>query len=165
MKNNFLANLDNYHPPNHLEGGLRVARGPRITVFEGYSSSSSSSSIISTAVVRGLEGVVDGLGNSGAGNAARRVFAGGGTVIVWVCTTVLVSYTASETTTGGSSRYYRITKDSQQTCSWKRENGSQTDDQRGCGFNTASRVKTRCDRFDHFKTRITPVWQKYLRPN
>jgi len=67
--------------------------------------SSASSLTISTAVVRGLEGVVDWLAGSGVGNAAKRVLAGGGTVTVWVWTTVrvCVSYATSETTIGGSS--------------------------------------------------------------
>lgn len=95
-----------YQPPNHLEGGLLVARGPRTTVRVLRSSSSSSSSVItSTAVVLGLEAVEGEVTASGLGWAARRVLAGGGTVTVWVWTTVLVSvsYAVSETTSGGSS--------------------------------------------------------------
>jgi len=45
----------------------------------------------STAVVRGLPAVDEELATSGVGNAAKRVLAGGGTVTVWVWTTVLVS--------------------------------------------------------------------------
>jgi len=66
-----------YQPPNHL-AGVRF----RKTVL-GLRSSASSV-IISTAVVRGLEGVADWLAGSGVGNAAKRVLAGGGTVTVCV---------------------------------------------------------------------------------
>ena len=47
--------------------------------------------MISTAVVRGLPVVDEELAASGVGNAAKRVFAGGGTVTVSVWTIVLVS--------------------------------------------------------------------------
>lgn len=43
-----------------------------------------SSVITSTAVVRGLPAVDEELAASGVGNAAKRVLAGGGTVMVWV---------------------------------------------------------------------------------
>lgn len=61
-------------------------------------------------MVRGLEAVVEELAASGVGKATRRVLAGGGTVIVCVCTTVLIwgSYATSETIKGGSSLYCEI---------------------------------------------------------
>lgn len=59
----------------------------RIIVF-GLRSSISSVRI-SIAVVRGLDAEVEGLAGSGVGNAAKRVFAGGGTVTVCVWITVL----------------------------------------------------------------------------
>lgn len=62
---------------------------------------------MSTDVVRGLDAVDDEETTSGVGNATRRVLAGGGTVTVWVWTTVRVSvsYEVSETMRGGSSLY------------------------------------------------------------
>lgn len=53
--------------------------------------STSSSTMMSTAVVRGLSVVeCDGL-TTGLGKAAMRVLAGGGTVTSWVMVTVWVS--------------------------------------------------------------------------
>jgi len=60
-----------------------VALGERLTVTVFSPSESSSSLMISTAVVLGLSGMgVDGSANCGAGEAARRVLAGAGTVMV-----------------------------------------------------------------------------------
>jgi len=46
-----------YQPPNQRAGGLCDVRDPRETLLDLGSSSSSSSTISRTAVVRGLEGV------------------------------------------------------------------------------------------------------------
>lgn len=81
-----------HQPPNHR--GLRVVRGERITVtvfVPSDGSSSISSVIMSTAVVRGLAVMEEGSTTLGEGEAARRVLAGAGTVMVWVWMTVLVS--------------------------------------------------------------------------
>jgi len=72
-----------YQLPNHRTGARL-----RIIVF-GLRSSTSSVRI-SIAVVRGLDAEVEGLAGSGVGNAAKRVFAGGGTVTVCVWTIVLI---------------------------------------------------------------------------
>jgi len=76
-----------HHPPNHLAGNLRSLR---YAVTVGFVSSTSTS----IAVVRGLCGVDEDAADSGAGRAARRVLAGGGTVTVEggsVSVTVMVS--------------------------------------------------------------------------
>lgn len=89
-----------HHEGNHREGGLRVGRAPRTTVTVFLPSPPSSSSVmISTAVVRGLDEVDKGETTSGFG---RRVLAGEGTVMVCVCVTVWVSKAVSEMINGGS---------------------------------------------------------------
>ena len=68
-----------YQLPNHPTGRRG---GPRTTVLDLRESTSSA--MISTAVVRGPPVVNEELAASGVGNAAKRVLAGGGTVTVWV---------------------------------------------------------------------------------
>ena len=89
-----------HHPPNHLDGGLRVGLAFRttVTVLRPSGPSMSSSVMMSMAVVRGPP-VVDGeLNASGVGKAVGRVLAGDGTVMV--CVTVWVSYVAPGTKAG-----------------------------------------------------------------